>query len=196
VIVIALVLVALLSVPLLGGRWSALVHVPLRGTWLVLAGFGIQLVVISVVPDLPHGVAAAVHLASYALAGIFFLMNRHLRFMWIVGAGGLLNLLPIVANAGVMPASAWAERTAGLTDSHTKFSNSTVLAHPRLRFLGDVFPIPRGWPLANVFSVGDVVLVVGLVLVLHAATGARWLNRATPADDAAASPTDGLQRAA
>ena len=35
--------------------------------------------------------------------------------------------------------------------------NSGVLAAPRLAFLGDVFAIPAGWPLANVFSIGDVL---------------------------------------
>ena len=38
---------------------------------------------------------------------------------------------------------------------------------PRLPWLGDVFAIPRGWPLANVFSIGDVVIVVAVGYFAH-----------------------------
>ena len=38
---------------------------------------------------------------------------------------------------------------------------------PRLAFLGDVFFIPVSWPLSNVFSVGDVLVALGIVWALH-----------------------------
>jgi hypothetical protein len=54
-----------------------------------------------------------------------------------------------------------------------------VLPDPRLAFLGDVFAIPRGWPLANVFSVGDVLIAVGVVVAVHGICGSRppWRRR-------------------
>lgn len=73
----------------------------------------------------------------------------------------------IVANGGVMPASDWAVRVAGLAHEADAFSNSRPVENARLWFLGDVFPIPKGWPLANVFSVGDVLLVVGAAVSVH-----------------------------
>ena len=39
--------------------------------------------------------------------------------------------------------------------------------------VGDVFAVPDGWPGANVFSVGDALMLLGALLVLHAATGSR-----------------------
>jgi hypothetical protein len=47
------------------------------------------------------------------------------------------------------------------------FQNSTALADPRLAFLGDVFSLPASWPLSNVFSVGDVLIALGVVWALH-----------------------------
>jgi Family of unknown function (DUF5317) len=47
------------------------------------------------------------------------------------------------------------------------FHNSTALADPRLAFLGDIFFIPASWPLSNVFSVGDVLIALGIVWALH-----------------------------
>jgi hypothetical protein len=47
-----------------------------------------------------------------------------------------------------------------------------------MAFLGDIFSTPRTWPLANVFSAGDVLLAVGAFLLLHSVCESR-LARAT-----------------
>ncbi|MEP6477579.1 MAG: DUF5317 family protein, partial [Actinomycetota bacterium] len=82
--------------------------------------------------------------------------------LWLVGVGAILNLLAIVANAGVMPATAGALATAGVPSGGGVIANSASVADPRLRFLGDVFAIPSSVPLANVFSVGDVLIALGV----------------------------------
>jgi len=53
------------------------------------------------------------------------------------------------------------------------FANSTAVAHPHLSILGDVFAVPASWPVSNVFSVGDVILVVAALLALHCLCGSR-----------------------
>ena len=85
----------------------------------------------------------------------------------------LLNFIAIAANGGVMPARAGALRAAGLDASSGDFANSDLVHNAHVGFLGDVFAIPDGWPGANVFSVGDAVMLLGAFLVLHAATGSR-----------------------
>ena len=42
-----------------------------------------------------------------------------------------------------------------------------ALVEPRLAFLGDVFSLPASWPLSNVFSVGDILIALGIVWALH-----------------------------
>ncbi|MGO9207292.1 MAG: DUF5317 family protein, partial [Candidatus Limnocylindrales bacterium] len=49
------------------------------------------------------------------------------------------------------------------------YANSREIASPVLGPLGDVFALPAGVPLANVFSVGDVLIALGIVLVIVAA---------------------------
>ena len=112
-------------------------------------------------------------LASYALGIGFLVANRRIPWLWLVGGGGLANLVAIGANDGVMPASPVALRAAGRALPAGRFLNSAPLAHPRLSFLGDIFSTPRTWPLANVFSAGDVLLVVGAFLLLHTVCGSR-----------------------
>ena len=41
-----------------------------------------------------------------------------------------------------------------------------MLAHPALQPLTDIFALPHPIPFANVFSVGDVLIGVGVVIVI------------------------------
>jgi len=53
------------------------------------------------------------------------------------------------------------------------FVNSGVLPDPHLPWLGDVFWIPAGWPLANVFSIGDLLIMLGAGWGAHRICGSR-----------------------
>jgi hypothetical protein len=109
--------------------------------------------------------------------------------MWVVALGGLLNFIAIAANGGVMPASRGALQSAGLDVRSGSFANSDVVEGANVAFLGDVFAIPAGWPGANVFSLGDAVMLLGAFLVLHAATGSRlFAARRTERPRAQGSP--------
>ena len=66
-----------------------------------------------------------------------------------------------------MPASADALRTAGRSTREAAFTNSEVVAHARLGFLGDVLPLPAWMPFANVFSIGDVLIAIGVFVLVH-----------------------------
>jgi hypothetical protein len=162
----------LLTLPVAGGRLSRLEEVRIRWVWLVVAAFAIQVALVTLAPS--GDFARAGHIATYALAAACVVRNlRELRFVWVVALGGLLNFIAIAANGGVMPASRSALRTAGLDVQSGDFANSDLVENAQVSFLGDVFAIPAGWPGANVFSVGDALMVLGAFLVLHAATGSR-----------------------
>jgi hypothetical protein len=51
------------------------------------------------------------------------------------------------------------------------FVNSAPVVHARLAFLGDIFSIPGSLPLANVFSLGDVFLLIGAIAMLAGICG-------------------------
>jgi hypothetical protein len=114
-----------------------------------------------------------VHLATYGLIAAFLWANRHIAYLWLAALGGALNLAAITANGGVMPADPDALEAAGVHQQAGDFANSTAVAHPHLSFLGDVFAVPASWPVSNVFSVGDVILVVAALLALHCLCGSR-----------------------
>jgi hypothetical protein len=187
VIILAGFLVAAMTVPLMGGRLSALAALPLRHGHLVVVAVSLQTVVIKFPSSaIPSWVAEGIHLYTYAMAFGFLAVNRHIRGLGLATIGAVANAVAIAANHGVMPASQWATSVAGLRTTEG-FSNSTVVSEARLLFLGDIFAIPASWPLANVFSAGDVALVIGAGILMHRTCGSR-LSRpgSTPATNPAA----------
>ncbi len=122
-----------------------------------------------------------VHVLSYLLLAAFLLANRRLPGMWLVGAGFLANATVILANGGYMPASEEALRAAGrwslLREAGGTYNNSSLIGpQTRLWFLADVFAIPAGLPFANVFSLGDVLLALGILALVPGLMGARPLR--------------------
>jgi Family of unknown function (DUF5317) len=172
-LMLVITLLGIASVPLTGGDLGALAQVRLRHAWLIPAALAIQVYITTIGPSGSRGAHAAAHLGSYLLAGAFIFANRDLPRIWPVALGGALNLLVITVNGGVMPADADALQRAGWPSVSDQFENSTALAHPRLLFLGDVFAVPKWIPFANVFSIGDLLLVLGGIAVVHRLCGSR-----------------------
>jgi hypothetical protein len=172
-VITALALVA--SVPLAGGRLGALAEIRPRAVWAVLLAAAIQ-VAITQMAGGSHELHVVLHVLSYVLDGYFLFANRRLAGVPLVALGAALNVLAITTNGGVMPANASALRISGIA-SRPGFDNSAVLAHPHLAFLGDIIPVPGPWPIGNVLSVGDLIIFIGALVVLHVACESRLRPR-------------------
>ena len=170
-------LLCLLSVPLARGRLGALAELQLRRPWLVLAAIAIQIAIISVVPGDVGALGEPLHMLSYLLLGAFAWSNRRIVGVPIVALGGFLNALAITANGGVMPADPDALAAAGKTVEAGEFINSTAVSDPKLAFLGDIIATPGSLPVANVYSVGDVLILLGAFVLVHVACGSRLVPR-------------------
>jgi hypothetical protein len=181
-LLVLVVAACFLTVPLTGGRIAMLAELEIRAAWAALAGIAVQVVIISLLPAGDRAIHVALHVASYGLGAYFVVVNRRVPGLWLVGIGGALNFAAIAANGGVMPASRDALLRAGIEPSHG-FANSAALAHPKLQFIGDVFAVPGPWPIGNVFSIGDLVLVAGLMVLIHRSSRAP-LRLPQPRDDA------------
>lgn len=166
-LLIAFTGLAVLSVPLAGGRLTRLADLRFRRFWALFTALVIQVVIISVLPEGSPALHSWAHMASYLLAGLFVFSNWRVPGIWLIGLGGAANLAAIAANNGIMPASASALASAGRSVNPGEFTNSGVVADPNLAFLGDIFAIPEGWPLHNVFSIGDLCIALGAVIALH-----------------------------
>jgi Family of unknown function (DUF5317)/Major Facilitator Superfamily len=144
----------------LGGRIGRVANVQFRLTWIVVGALATQVVLFSGTVELSDAMAGWVHVGTYVALIAFAAANLHLRSLWLILLGLLANALAIGANGGYMPVSQTAAQAAGIElGNDTNVSASAE----RLRFLGDVFALPSQLPLANVFSIGDVLIGVGMV---------------------------------
>jgi hypothetical protein len=170
VLMLVVIGLCLLSVPLAGGRLTRLGELRLRLPGLAVAGIAVQVLIVSVAPGAAlAGLHAPLHVLSYALLGAFGWANRRVAGVPIVLGGGALNALAILANGGVMPADPAVAAAAANHAAPGEFINSAAVDDARLAFLGDVLATPGSLPLQNVYSVGDVIVVLGLLVVVHAA---------------------------
>ena len=164
------------------GRLEGLAALRLRWAWLAVAGLIVQVVLFSETGNaLAGGVGPAIYVASTLAVFVAVVLNVHIAGMPVVALGSLSNLVAISANGGFMPADPAALHAAGL-DGPGTHTNSIVLENPAFEPLTDIFAIPASLPLANVFSVGDVLLGSGIVVVIIAA-----MRRRAPAEGALGS---------
>jgi hypothetical protein len=171
VLILAGTLLALVLVPLTGGRLGRLAEVRLASRWVVAYALALQVLVISVVPDWPRPVVVALHASSYALAAVFVWLNRDVAGLPVLALGAGLNAFAIAVNGGQMPASATALARVGITQDGEGYVNSGVVEHPRFGVLGDVLASPSSLPLQNVYSVGDLFVLAGAVWLVHRTCG-------------------------
>ena len=155
---------------LLGGRLGALADISIRGANLAFAAIVLQLIAFpsDVLPwTMPSSVARVLWLVSYALLIWMLHLNIRLRGTPLVAAGLFSNLIAIVANGGLMPVRAAALAAAG-RGYHTH-NNSIRLGHPHVAALIDRWAVPHWIPFANVYSIGDVLIAIGTVVVIATA---------------------------
>jgi len=167
---LALLALAMIVSLLLGGKLSSLAAVHFRHSYLVLIALGIQILVFSGwwrSQGVSFLVSDMLYVASLVILAVAIWLNRHVPGMWALGLGLALNTAVIMVNGGHMPARIEALSTAGIASSVAEFealhvTNSCLITPGTpLWFLGDVFAIPAWLPLANVFSVGDVLIALG-----------------------------------
>ena len=184
-------LALLVVVPLTGGSLSKVAALPFRGVRWLVAALVLQVLVISVLTSLPHAVAVAGHIASYAMLAWVLWLNRRLPGVLVIAAGAAANGVTIALNDGTLPASRHALRAAGI-HLHAGFDNSGIVAHPHLAWLGDIMVTPSWLPMRNMLSIGDLLLLAGACILVFVSTRKTYAPRSTPA----AVPAPALAEAA
>lgn len=154
---------------LLGGRIAGLSELSFRWAWVMVAGLFVQVVLFSdQVTSWIGSAGPPIYVASTAVVFLAVLANRATPGMPIVALGAASNFAAIAANGGFMPADLGALQVLGRFES-TAYSNSAVLPNPALAPLTDIFALPTWLPFANVFSIGDVLIGVGVAVVIAVA---------------------------
>ena len=158
----------------------------LRIAWapLIAAGMAVQLLLFSSpVGDALGPAAPAVYVASNAVVLIAVARNLAIPGMALVLVGGISNLVAIVANGGYMPVSEAALVAIG-RGAREGYTNNIRSENVVLAPLTDVVAMPAWMPMANIFSIGDVLIGVGAAIVVVATMHGRGPMRERPSASA------------
>jgi len=157
---------------LLGGHLEGLGRVPFRWAPLALLGLAVQIVLFSdPVVGMVGDAGPPVYVASTVAVLVAVVRNIDIPGLAIIALGAFSNLVAIVANGGYMPTDPGAAASVGGTAPG--YSNSVELADPALAPLTDIFATPAWLPFANVFSVGDILIGVGVAATIAIAMRSR-----------------------
>ena len=156
-------------------RWAPLIALGMAGQVLLFS---------SPLGDAIGPAAPVVYIASNVAVLVAVWRNLAIPGLPLVLIGGAANLVAIVANRGFMPVSPDALVAIGRAP-HDGYSNSRLVDDVILGPLTDLFAMPSWVPMANIFSIGDVLIGVGVAMAVVAAMHGRGpLESRTPSDGA------------
>ncbi len=153
--------------------------VALRISWLVFLAVIPQLIVFlvpAVGRQFPEALVSGILVVTQALLVVFAAANIKQQGFWALGIGLVANFLAIVFNGGWMPISPdtvhrilpslpvdapIVGHRLGLTKDWV-ISGSSI----QLSWLADRFTLPEWVPYHVAFSVGDIFIAVGVVILL------------------------------
>ncbi len=157
------------------GRVKHLASLRLRHLWLVSVALLLQLAIFPLFserPLLPYA-TTALHFLSYGLIFLFLFLNHHVLSFAPIGLGSFMNLLVIIVNGGYMPSSLTALERSGAQEVVAHLLKNGVYGNvilmsgaTRLNILGDFLYLPGSRPFAAAFSIGDLLLALGLIWLI------------------------------
>ncbi len=162
-----------------GRAFRRIAAIPLRSGWLALLAFTLQwpLLQAPAGPVQRIGVQQALFLLSHVLLLAFVWRNRRLPGIQIIGLGVVCNLLVIAANGGLMPITpeTLVQINPGSTlaqwprGAHYGHSKDIILLRAEIRVwaLSDILVLPPPFPRPTAFSLGDLLIASGIVLLLQ-----------------------------
>ncbi|HAX23786.1 MAG TPA: DUF5317 domain-containing protein [Thermomicrobiales bacterium] len=180
-VLLVAILLALVAGYLTGGSLAHANQARFRALPLFVGAAVVQVLIFTPLlgaRDFIHEYGSLIYIASVLASLGAILLNLHIPGMKIMAAGAALNALVIIANGGYMPSTEAALARAGKLEAVERseaqapgddwlLTNSTIADDDtRLLFLGDVIAIPEGVPLANVISIGDLLLALGAALAV------------------------------
>jgi len=153
--------------------------IPLRWAWLALLAALLQIPLLRApfAPSQQVAIQQFLFLLSHCLLLVFVWQNRRLLAIQIFGVGVVCNLLDILFNGGFMPITpeTLVRINAGSTleqwtiGYHYAGSKDVILLREEVRLwpLSDMLVLPPPFPWPTAFSLGDLLIALGIVVLLQ-----------------------------
>jgi len=156
-----------------GGNVANLEKMGIKYLWLVPLALLIQLLIFPLFSEtaIVEFGTEIFHVLSYLILFVFVVANWRVWQIPLMGLGMTSNLLVIGFNGGYMPSSVSSLTRAGEVEvaksllENGTYGNVIIMDESTvLDFLGDWMFLPSWFPFSTAFSLGDTIIVIGLVL--------------------------------
>lgn len=170
------IVVGIIAGFILKGKITNLADLKLQGFSLILISLAVQLVILATpLATLPWLVQNGnlVYVLSMDVLILGLLYNRRYGWsFWLIIIGTACNIIVVAQNQGAIPVDlnklslATGESVTSLSEkfaAHTELSYRTPLTpQSELGWMGDVIHIPLPFFDTNVYSIGDIIISIGL----------------------------------
>lgn len=178
--VFEIIILALIVGTLKGGQIRKLEDLYIRGWYILVLSFSIEIVSLLIVANTNGEIAKIIenkfyyiHIFIYLLLMIGLSMNFKEIGLRITLIGSILNFLPLAFNHGKMPVSIKTIKDADLYNKLSLLSDDRIMTHALIsehtnfKFLGDIIPIFKPYPFPKIISIGDIVISIGLFVLIY-----------------------------
>lgn len=163
-----------------GGKIKNLEQLHIRGWYLFLLGFMLEIISLWVFVNTNDRLATAIvnnfliiQISTYILLILGLLLNIRKKGIKSILIGTGLNFIPVVANNGRMPVSQTGLVKSYLYEQLELLKNSKILTHilagknTKFYYLSDIIPIPKPYPFPKIISIGDIIISIGIFLLIQ-----------------------------
>lgn len=168
------VLLGLLVGWLMGGRSLSVGTFEFKGWVLIVIGFLLQMLpmLLGRMSWMSHN-GHVIGFVTMILVFFIVVLNINKRGFWLVAIGAALNLMAMAFHGLKMPVLLSGLKKAGHLELLESITNNAVLNYMGIEslarwsdYLGKVIVLPNFYPLAQVITIGDLLMSVGLFLFI------------------------------
>ncbi len=157
------------------GRIASLGDMQFKGLLIVVVGFLVQISPIFLArANMLMDQLVYLPFAGMCLVTVVLFLNLDKSGIWVIIPGALLNLVAVGMNSFKMPIDFSGLEYAGLTGVIETIQDGSLMNFVSMdgianfsRYLGKFIPLPNIYPFAKVLSIGDIVIMIGLVILIQ-----------------------------
>ncbi len=157
------------------GRLTSLGETQFKGLWLVIIAFLTQISPIFLArANVLGDQLIYMPFVAMCMMTIVLFMNLDKSGIWFVIPGAVMNLVAIAMNAFKMPIDFRGLEYAGLTGVIETIQDGSLMNYINMesaagfsKYLGKFIGMPDFYPFAKVLSIGDILIMVGIVILIQ-----------------------------
>ena len=169
---IELIILSLIIGLVRGGKISRFKNINFKKMWLFIIAILIQYFLFSInhieevhLFDNLFKYLKQLIIISYILLFIGIIINLRYKSLWLILAGSILNFIVLLANGWKRPVLEEGLKLVGIDTLLPLYI--PILEETKLSILGDIIIVSKPYPFPHVFSIGDIIISLGLFMLIQ-----------------------------